>query len=133
MPSDFFIDSNIPLYILDKNNPKFERSKELLKQKPRISSQVVVENVNVCLKKFKLSRQTALMHARSLMLACEINPTTEATAKIGLMIFERYGFTIFDCMIIASALESGCSKLYSEDLNHGQVIEKKLTIVNPFV
>ena len=44
----------------------------------------------------------------------------------------RYGFSHYDSLIIAAALESGCSTLYSEDLRHGQVIDQHLTIINPF-
>ncbi|MFN0048741.1 MAG: hypothetical protein ACKVOU_06435, partial [Cytophagales bacterium] len=44
-----------------------------------------------------------------------------------------YKYQFFDCIIIASALEANCTKLYSEDLEHGQIIENKLTIVNPFL
>jgi len=47
-------------------------------------------------------------------------------------IANRYGFSFYDSLIIAAALETGCSVLYSEDLNNGQIIEKKLKIVNPF-
>jgi predicted nucleic acid-binding protein len=35
-------------------------------------------------------------------------------------------------LIIAAALEAGCATLYSEDLQHGQVIDQRLTIINPF-
>jgi predicted nucleic acid-binding protein len=38
----------------------------------------------------------------------------------------------WDSLIVASALESQCSILYTEDLQHGQVIDQVLTIVNPF-
>lgn len=34
--------------------------------------------------------------------------------------------------VIAAALASGCTVLYSEDMQHGQLIDGTLTIVNPF-
>lgn len=43
-----------------------------------------------------------------------------------------YVFSYWDSLVISSALESGCSILYSEDMQNGQVINKKLTIKNPF-
>ena len=43
-----------------------------------------------------------------------------------------YAFSYWDSLVISSALESGCSILYSEDMQNGQVINKKLTIKNPF-
>jgi predicted nucleic acid-binding protein len=45
----------------------------------------------------------------------------------------RYRFSYFDSLIIAAALAAGCSTLYSEDMQHGQVIAGRLTISNPFL
>ncbi|HQO09075.1 MAG TPA: PIN domain-containing protein [Clostridiales bacterium] len=45
---------------------------------------------------------------------------------------DRYGFSYWDSLVIASALESGCSILYSEDMQHNQLIENTLKIINPF-
>jgi len=45
----------------------------------------------------------------------------------------RYNFSYWDSQIIASALESGCNILFTEDMQHGQVIEGILTIKNPFM
>ena len=41
-------------------------------------------------------------------------------------------FVLYDALIVAAALEAGCTRLYSEDLQHGQQIEG-LTIENPFL
>jgi predicted nucleic acid-binding protein len=49
------------------------------------------------------------------------------------VIAARYGFSHYDCLIIAAAIASGCSTRYSEDLQHGQVIDSQLTICNPFL
>jgi predicted nucleic acid-binding protein len=53
-----------------------------------------------------------------------------------LAIAEKYGYGIYDALIVSAALEAGCTTLYSEDLQDGQVIERKserqLTIRNPF-
>jgi predicted nucleic acid-binding protein len=45
----------------------------------------------------------------------------------------RYGFSYWDSLIVATALLSGCSILYSEDMQHDQVIESMLKIINPFI
>ena len=44
----------------------------------------------------------------------------------------RHGLRIYDSLIIAAALEAGCDTLYSEDMQHGQVIEG-IRIENPFL
>ena len=59
-------------------------------------------------------------------------PTSIAIHEAALKIAESQSFEIYDALVIAAALESGCATLYSEDLQHGQVINGKLTIRNPF-
>jgi predicted nucleic acid-binding protein len=44
-----------------------------------------------------------------------------------------YRYSYGDSLIIASALEHGCTKLISEDMQNGQFIEDRLSISNPFV
>ena len=56
---------------------------------------------------------------------------TIETSKKAIEIKHRYQYSYWDSLIIASALESNCSILYSEDMHHGQVIEGRLTIQNP--
>ena len=49
-----------------------------------------------------------------------------------MRICERYGYSVYDGLIIAAAVEGDCTRLYSEDLQHGQIIEG-LRIENPFL
>jgi predicted nucleic acid-binding protein len=46
---------------------------------------------------------------------------------------EKYQFQLFDSIIVASAIESGCQMLFSEDMQHNLLVEKSLKIINPFV
>ena len=55
------------------------------------------------------------------------------TFETGLTVSRRYGYQHYDAMIIAAALQAGCERLYSEDMQHQQIINKRLEIVNPFV
>jgi predicted nucleic acid-binding protein len=52
--------------------------------------------------------------------------------KAALAIAEKYGYNIYDALVVSSALEAGCKTLYSEDLQDGQIINRQLTIRNPF-
>ena len=52
--------------------------------------------------------------------------------KPGLALAERYGLSIYDSMIAASALEAGCDTLWSEDMQDGMVLDGQVRIVNPF-
>ena len=54
------------------------------------------------------------------------------TEKADRVEAERYKFSFYDSVIVASALHARCKILYSEDLQHGQVIEKQLRVTNPF-
>ena len=59
-------------------------------------------------------------------------PLTTATHDAALRIAAKYGFSFYDALIAAAALEAECAILYSEDLQDGQVIEERLTVHNPF-
>jgi predicted nucleic acid-binding protein len=61
-----------------------------------------------------------------------LHPLLISTLLVALDIAARYGFSHYDSLIIAATLESDCMTLYSEDLQHGQVIDQRLTIINPF-
>ena len=53
--------------------------------------------------------------------------------RTGLRVAQRYHVALYDAMIVAAALISGCETLYSEDLHDGLLIEDRLRVVNPFV
>ena len=63
---------------------------------------------------------------------CQIQMVDMATLQIAERLILRYDFQLFDAIIVASALDSGCQVLYSEDMQHGMKIDKQLSIVNPF-
>jgi predicted nucleic acid-binding protein len=63
---------------------------------------------------------------------CIYVPVSEHILLKSMDIMTIYDFQLFDSIIISSALETGCSIFYSEDMNDGQIIEKQLKIVNPF-
>jgi predicted nucleic acid-binding protein len=63
---------------------------------------------------------------------CGVEPITSATHERGLTINERYGFSLYDSMIVASALIVDVKVLYAEDLQHGQVIDGQLRVIDPF-
>ena len=57
---------------------------------------------------------------------------SRAVFMTGAMIRSKYKYSYYDSLIIATALESKCKILYSEDMHHGQIIENSLKIINPF-
>jgi predicted nucleic acid-binding protein len=73
---------------------------------------------------------TFLATLRSLLT---VHALTLETHNSGVKLAERYGLSTFDAMIAASALQAGCDRLWSEDMQHGLVIDTNLRIVNPFL
>ena len=69
---------------------------------------------------------------KTLSKECQIEPLTESTHFLALDIKERYQFSLYDSLIIASALTAKCSILYSEDMQNGQIIHGQMQIINPF-
>ena len=46
---------------------------------------------------------------------------------------QTLALSFWDSLIVAAALDAGCTTLYSEDMQHGQRISDQLTIVNPLL
>jgi predicted nucleic acid-binding protein len=52
---------------------------------------------------------------------------------LSFYIKEKYSYSWWDSLVLASALENSCKIIYTEDMQNGQIIENTLKIVNPFV
>lgn len=130
--SKIFIDSNIFLNLFGADQKRKDFATSLPKQFHVISTQVVNENVNVCLKKLKLSKAEAFNHGEYLMDNFLLVQIARTTIQSAFEISSKYGYGFWDSLILSSAIENGCDILYSEDMQNGQVIEKAITIVNPF-
>lgn len=134
-----FIDTNVFIYLFDETNDRKRNIADrivktaLETRTARISHQVVQETLNVVTRKLP-SPMTAENAQRFLVQVLaplwQIMPNI-ALYRRGLDVQARYGFSFYDSLIIAAALESGCPRLYSEDLQHGQQIEGMI-IENPF-
>jgi len=131
--SKVFIDSNIVLYLLDTDLQKQKIAGEIILSNPTLSAQVLTEVANVCKRKFKYSKDEVLNLWADLLSDCQQIPTNSSTFHKAIQLVNRYKFQLFDALIVASALEANCNTLYSEDMQHQMVVEKQLTIVNPFL
>lgn len=129
-----FADSNVLLYLLGADDVKKGIASEILASRPMISTQVLSENINVLLKKFRqLSTLQITEHARILQASCTVAPVNVEVVNLSLQIHTKYRYHWFDCTILSAALLNNCNVLFSEDMQHEQIIEGKLKIVNPFV
>ncbi len=137
MSVENFFDTNVLIYLFDgTDDAKRERAELLIQQALDnetgcISYQVVQETMNVITRKLNATPEKALqLLDRVLVPLWQINPTRTLYRR-GLDLQARYGFSFYDSLIIAAALEAGCTCLYSEDMQDGQQIQS-LTIQNPF-
>jgi len=98
-----------------------------------IGFQVVQECLNTVLRKAEVPLGTdgARAYLETVLAPLFRVPASIALYHRGLDIQARYRYAFYDALIIAAALDAGCTRLYSEDLQHGQQIEG-LTIENPF-
>jgi predicted nucleic acid-binding protein len=126
-----FFDTNVLLYLLSNNTEKADKSDRLLENRGTVSVQVLNEFASVALRKIKLGWPVVHDALAAIRAACEVVPLSVELHDDGLRIAERYGFSIYDSMIIAAAATSDCDILYSEDLQDKQVIGQ-VTIHNPF-
>jgi|GEM_PF-1850724 len=91
------------------------------------------ETANVASKRLGLSVSEIRKLIGWLETMCNVEIITLATVNKALDVRERYGFSWYDSLIVAAALIADCQRLYSEDLQHGQLIDGQLSVVNPIV
>jgi len=98
-----------------------------------ISTQILNEASNVWTKKYKLREDVIKKYLKNVEKVCdELIIIQNKTVYKALELKEKYSFAYYDCLMLSSALESGCDTIFTEDMNDGQEIEGKLMIVNPF-
>jgi predicted nucleic acid-binding protein len=108
-------------------------AEELLLGNPVISSQVISEFINVIRRLRNVSKYQLMIETAGLFRYCPIVPVSYSILQRAAQFITRYDFQIFDSVIVASAVVSGCKILYSEDMHHNLIVEGQLTICNPFL
>jgi predicted nucleic acid-binding protein len=141
MKDKVFIDTNIFVYaFLDTDDSsqhaKHLKAVEFLKQfdansQVIISTQVLSEDYSALLKN-KINDEDIQESAKQLVNSIEVVSVSKNIVMDSYSIKNKYRYSYWDSLIISSALQSNCTVLYSEDLQHNQKIEKQLSIINPF-
>ena len=133
MSARVFLDTNVFVYAVAQDDPRCQSAEELISAGGTVSVQILNEFAAVVRKKTKMPWREVHLALESVKVLCPNPlPITIDTHKQALAIAEKYGYRIYDALIVASALEARCTILYSEDMQDGQVIDSKLTIRNPF-
>ena len=128
-----FFDTNTLLYLLSSDSKKADWVSSNLQQSNVISVQVLNEFTSASLRKIKISNVELEEFLNLFISIFNIRPLDVETFEAGLAVSRKYGYQHYDSMIIAAALQAGCETLYSEDMQHQQIINKRLQIVNPFI
>lgn len=132
MRVDRFFDTTVLIYAVAENDVRASVAEALLAEGGVVNVQVLNEFVAVARRKLAMDWDELRDALGTLRILCgPPEPLTLATHDAALGIAQRYGFHIYDSLIVAAALEAGCTTLYSEDMQDGQRINE-LTIRNPF-
>ena len=139
MSAEAFIDTNVFVYHLDTTDKRKHSIAEriirdgLASGNACISFQVVQECLNTALRKAEVALDTdaARSYLDTVLIPLLQVPASAALYNRALDVRTRWQFSFYDSLIVAAALAAGCSRLVSEDLQHGQRIDS-LTVHNPF-
>jgi predicted nucleic acid-binding protein len=127
-----FIDTNVILYAFRQDDLRNQVAERLLAAGGTISIQILNEFVAVARRKVGKDWKEVRRALDILRIFCpDPVPLTIEIHERAVQIAERYGYCIYDSLVIAAALHAKASVLYSEDMRDRQVIDG-LTIRNPF-
>ena len=137
MSDNIFIDTNVIVYARVRNDAvKHEKAKSLFithaKDNIFISTQVLSESYNA-IRKNGVGDVDIYKTIDECIAKMNVLPVDVDTIRQCFKIKDRYGFSYWDSLILSSALLSDCSVVYSEDMQHEQVIKSKVKIINPFI
>ncbi|BAT53261.1 hypothetical protein NOS3756_22200 [Nostoc sp. NIES-3756] len=137
MTGKIFLDSNLWIYLYAKNAPeKFQKVAEIIKNNYSlllVSTQVLGELFHVLTRKKFTSTTEAIAIISDIVNTFPIQAINTTEVIQALEIHAKYNYSYWDSLIIATALLSECSIIYSEDMQHNQLIENKVRIINPFI
>ena len=131
-----FVDTNVLLYAASnavQDQAKRQVARELLMQ-PDIgfSAQVLQEFYAAAIaKKHLLMTHDEAVAVLKSLAAFPVWPISRELVLDAIDARQRFGISYWDAAIVTAAKQMGCQKLYSEDLNAGQVYDG-VTVVNPF-
>jgi len=130
-----FLDTNVLIYLYSEDEDKKRDAayKVVNRDCCLTSTQALNEASNVWYGKYNWNKHQIMKYLDGIEAVCEkVLLVQRETINRALNVKDRYGYSYFDSLMIASALDSGCSVLFSEDMSDGQTIEGQLRIINPF-
>ena len=128
-----FFDTSVLLYLLSAETEKADRVAGLLERHGVISVQVLNEFTSVATRKLAMSHADAREVLATIRAVCRTEPLTVEVHDEAVEVAQRYGFSFYDSVIVASAMLANCKTLYSQDLQHRQKIGERLTVIDPLI
>jgi predicted nucleic acid-binding protein len=132
MNNKAFIDTNVFIYLYSEDEIEKRNKSQTVVDKYDciISTQVLNEFCNVCIKKLNKTTDEIELAVKEIIGQCTVNKIEKEHINEALKIHKKYGYGYFDCLMIVSALNADCKYLLTEDLAAGHIIDDTLTIVN---
>ncbi len=131
MPREF-LDSNVLIYAFTADS-RAAAAQTLLERDCTISVQALNEFVNVARRKLGMNWDDVRDALAAIRILChDVRTIDVETHNEAIRIAERYGYSIFDALVLAAAIRANCYVVWTEDMQHGAVIDGKLRIANPF-
>lgn len=134
MPGRAFIDTNVLVYAFSEGEPgKASAARAVLEScEPVVSTQVLSEFAHVVTRKLRQPADAVADAVRQIASSCDVLMIDPPIIVRALALMKRYRLGFFDSQIIAAALAGRATTLFSEDLQHGQMIDGELKIKSPF-
>jgi len=134
MKDNVFLDTNILVYLYSKTEiTKRDVCLSLFNKYICITStQALNEFCNVCIKKYKIGSETVHSFINTIASVCNIKTITTKIIYDALQLNKEFGYSYYDSLMLASALDSQSKILFSEDMQNGQMINGRFVIRNPF-
>lgn len=128
-----FVDSNIWLYaFMDQGEEKREKALEVISKANIISTQVINEVCTNLIRKAAYTEAEIQQAINNIKIQYEVVPIGIVLCLDASKLRASYSLSYWDSLIVATANDSACEILYSEDMQHNQLIENT-RIINPFV
>lgn len=134
MSDKIFFDTNILVYCYTETELTQKTIAVNLAQSPDawVSTQVLQELANTLRKKFGKNWDEIAATVEEVCANFKILTNQPDIIHDAFRVAAKYGYSLYDSLILSSSLAIGCSIVYSEDMQNGQIIDEKLKIVNPF-
>jgi predicted nucleic acid-binding protein len=135
MKDKVFLDTNVLIYLFSATElTKRNISLKILKDYNCVTStQGLNEFANVNLKKYKMSHNDIEESIGNIARICRLCYISQKTVYSAIEMNKTYGYSYYDCLMLASAIEEDCTVLFSEDMSNQHQINSKLNIINPYI